>query len=173
MLPNYSDVVRLYDFFMAQPPLMPVYLAAAIVLYKKVMPICQSHRSLKAATVTIKRMGSADLVVKLGCNALHLKNKENIYGLILEAPHSPVWYFYPIFFKKFILLSLPFFLFFLFPLYFLSNFSSLLSSFLFQISDQVYDRTFNYEVMLSFTTFAARIILLCLDFLGQTKFHFL
>jgi hypothetical protein len=26
----------LYDFFMAQPPLMPVYLAAAIVLYKKV-----------------------------------------------------------------------------------------------------------------------------------------
>jgi len=36
VLPNYSDVVRLYDFFMAQPPLMPVYLAAAIVLYKKV-----------------------------------------------------------------------------------------------------------------------------------------
>jgi hypothetical protein len=30
-------VVRLYDFFMAQPPLMPVYLAAAIVLYKKVI----------------------------------------------------------------------------------------------------------------------------------------
>ena len=78
VLPDYGDVVRLYDFFMAQPPLMPVYLAAAIVLYKKVMPICQSHRSFKAATVTIKRMGSADLVVKLGCNALHLKNKENI-----------------------------------------------------------------------------------------------
>lgn len=35
VLPHYVDVVRLYDFFMAQPPLMPIYLAAAIVLHKK------------------------------------------------------------------------------------------------------------------------------------------
>ena len=35
VLPNYCDVVRLYDFFLAGPPLMPVYLAAAIVLHRQ------------------------------------------------------------------------------------------------------------------------------------------
>jgi len=35
VLPDYSDVVRLYDFFLAGPPLMPVYLAAAIVLHRQ------------------------------------------------------------------------------------------------------------------------------------------
>jgi hypothetical protein len=35
VLPDYGDVVRLYDYFLAQPPLMPIYLAAAIVLYRK------------------------------------------------------------------------------------------------------------------------------------------
>ena len=35
VLPVYSDVVRLYDFFIAGPPLMPVYLAAAIVLHRE------------------------------------------------------------------------------------------------------------------------------------------
>ena len=35
VLPNYCDVVRLYDFFLAGPPLMPVYLAAAIVLHRE------------------------------------------------------------------------------------------------------------------------------------------
>ena len=34
VLPDYSDVVRLYDFFLSEPPLMPVYLAAAIVLHR-------------------------------------------------------------------------------------------------------------------------------------------
>lgn len=34
VLPDYNDVVRLYDFFLAQPPMMPVYLAAAIVLHR-------------------------------------------------------------------------------------------------------------------------------------------
>jgi len=34
VLPDYKDVVRLYDFFLAQPPMMPVYLAAAIVLHR-------------------------------------------------------------------------------------------------------------------------------------------
>ena len=29
-----EDVVRLYDFFLAQPPMMPIYLAATIVLHK-------------------------------------------------------------------------------------------------------------------------------------------
>jgi len=35
VLPDYGDVVRLYDFFLAQPPMMPVYMAAAIVLYRE------------------------------------------------------------------------------------------------------------------------------------------
>jgi len=35
VLPDYKDVVRLYDFFLAQPPMMPVYLAAAIVLHRE------------------------------------------------------------------------------------------------------------------------------------------
>jgi len=35
VLPDYSDVVRLYDFFLAGPPLMPVYLATAIVLHRQ------------------------------------------------------------------------------------------------------------------------------------------
>merc|ERR1719220_1018728 len=35
VLPNYKDVVRLYDFFLAGPPLMPIYLAAAIVLHRE------------------------------------------------------------------------------------------------------------------------------------------
>ena len=35
VLPNYCDVVRLYDFFLAGPPLMPIYLAAAIVLHRE------------------------------------------------------------------------------------------------------------------------------------------
>lgn len=35
VLPNYTDVVRLYDFFLAQPPMMAVYLAAAIVLHRR------------------------------------------------------------------------------------------------------------------------------------------
>eukprot|EP00088_Acartia_fossae_P012925 TRINITY_DN16690_c0_g1_i1.p1 TRINITY_DN16690_c0_g1~~TRINITY_DN16690_c0_g1_i1.p1 ORF type:complete len:438 (+),score=101.54 TRINITY_DN16690_c0_g1_i1:49-1362(+) len=35
VLPDYNDVVRLYDFFLAQPPMMPVYLATAIVLYRQ------------------------------------------------------------------------------------------------------------------------------------------
>ena len=34
VLPDYTDVVRLYDFFLAQPPMMAVYLAAAIVLHR-------------------------------------------------------------------------------------------------------------------------------------------
>ena len=34
-MPDYDDVVRLFDFFLAKPPLMPVYLAAAIVLHRK------------------------------------------------------------------------------------------------------------------------------------------
>lgn len=35
VLPDYEDVVRLYDFFLCQPPLMPVYLASALVLHRK------------------------------------------------------------------------------------------------------------------------------------------
>ncbi|XP_023322266.1 TBC1 domain family member 20 [Eurytemora carolleeae] len=35
VLPDYGDVVRLYDFFLAQPPRMPIYLAAAIVLHRE------------------------------------------------------------------------------------------------------------------------------------------
>ena len=35
VLPDYEDVVRLYDFFLAQPPLLPVYLAAALVLHRE------------------------------------------------------------------------------------------------------------------------------------------
>ena len=35
VLPDYGDVVRLYDFFLAQPPMMPVYLAASIVLHRE------------------------------------------------------------------------------------------------------------------------------------------
>lgn len=31
-LNRYKDVVRLYDFFLATPPLMPVYVASALVL---------------------------------------------------------------------------------------------------------------------------------------------
>lgn len=34
-LNHYSDVVRLYDFFLASPPLMPLYLTAAIVHYRQ------------------------------------------------------------------------------------------------------------------------------------------
>lgn len=34
VLPDYNDVVRLYDFFLAQPPMMAVYLAAAIILHR-------------------------------------------------------------------------------------------------------------------------------------------
>ena len=37
VMPDYKDVVRLFDFFLAhaQSPMMPVYLAAAIVLYRQ------------------------------------------------------------------------------------------------------------------------------------------
>ena len=35
VLPDYGDVVRLYDFFLAQPPRMPIYLAATIVLHRE------------------------------------------------------------------------------------------------------------------------------------------
>ena len=37
VLPDYKDVVRLFDFFLAQPhyPMMPVYLATAIVLHRR------------------------------------------------------------------------------------------------------------------------------------------
>ena len=45
VLPNYSDVVRLYDFFLAGPPLMPVYLAAAIVLHRE-KEILETGRNL-------------------------------------------------------------------------------------------------------------------------------
>lgn len=34
VLPDYNDVVRLYDFFLAQPPMMAVYLASTIVLHR-------------------------------------------------------------------------------------------------------------------------------------------
>ena len=34
VLPDYNDVVRLYDFFLAQPPMMAIYLATSIVLHK-------------------------------------------------------------------------------------------------------------------------------------------
>lgn len=33
-LNQYRDVVRLYDFFLASPPLMPLYVAAALVLHR-------------------------------------------------------------------------------------------------------------------------------------------
>ena len=35
VLPDYGDVVRLYDFFLAQPPMMPIYLAASIVIHRE------------------------------------------------------------------------------------------------------------------------------------------
>lgn len=35
VLPNYDDVVRLYDFFLSRPPMMPVYLATAMVLRRE------------------------------------------------------------------------------------------------------------------------------------------
>lgn len=34
-LNQYRDVVRLYDFFLASPPLMPLYVAAALVVYRR------------------------------------------------------------------------------------------------------------------------------------------
>ncbi|XP_025836352.1 TBC1 domain family member 20 isoform X2 [Agrilus planipennis] len=34
-LNQYRDVVRLYDYFLASPPLMPLYTAASLVLYRK------------------------------------------------------------------------------------------------------------------------------------------
>ncbi len=34
VLPDYEDVVRLYDFFLSAPPLMPVYFTAALVLHR-------------------------------------------------------------------------------------------------------------------------------------------
>jgi len=34
VLADYKDVVRLYDFFLAGPPMMPVYLAAALVMHR-------------------------------------------------------------------------------------------------------------------------------------------
>lgn len=34
VLADYKDVVRLYDFFLAGPPMMPVYLAAALVIHR-------------------------------------------------------------------------------------------------------------------------------------------
>lgn len=34
-LNQYRDVVRLYDFFLASPPLMPLYVAAALVIYRR------------------------------------------------------------------------------------------------------------------------------------------
>ncbi|XP_022914125.1 TBC1 domain family member 20 isoform X3 [Onthophagus taurus] len=34
-LNQYKDVVRLYDFFLASPPLMPLYVAAALVIYRR------------------------------------------------------------------------------------------------------------------------------------------
>ena len=34
VLPDYEDVVRLYDFFLAQPPMMPIYLATSILLHR-------------------------------------------------------------------------------------------------------------------------------------------
>lgn len=33
-LNRYSDVVRLYDYFLCAPPLFPVYVTAAIVLHR-------------------------------------------------------------------------------------------------------------------------------------------
>lgn len=33
-LNQYRDVVRLYDFFLATPPLMPLYVAAALVIHR-------------------------------------------------------------------------------------------------------------------------------------------
>ncbi len=34
VLADYHDVVRLYDFFLSKPPLMPVYFAASLVLHR-------------------------------------------------------------------------------------------------------------------------------------------
>lgn len=34
-LNQYRDVVRLYDFFLASPSLMPLYVAAALVVYRR------------------------------------------------------------------------------------------------------------------------------------------
>ena len=34
VLPNYKDVVRLYDFFLCSPPMMPVYVSTAVILFK-------------------------------------------------------------------------------------------------------------------------------------------
>ncbi|KAL3282549.1 hypothetical protein HHI36_005729, partial [Cryptolaemus montrouzieri] len=34
-LNTYKDVVRLYDYFLASPPLMPIYVAASLVIERK------------------------------------------------------------------------------------------------------------------------------------------
>lgn len=33
-LNRYTDVVRLYDYFLCSPPMFPIYVTAAIVLYR-------------------------------------------------------------------------------------------------------------------------------------------
>lgn len=34
-LNQYHDVVRLYDYFLAHPPLMPIYVATSLVIYRR------------------------------------------------------------------------------------------------------------------------------------------
>ena len=50
VLPDYGDVVRLYDFFLAQPPMMPVYMAAAIVLYREKEILATGNLNKKPGT---------------------------------------------------------------------------------------------------------------------------
>ena len=52
VLPDYGDVVRLYDYFLAQPPLMPVYLAAAIVLYRREDILTSGQLSLSKGSLS-------------------------------------------------------------------------------------------------------------------------
>ena len=52
VLPDYEDVVRLYDFFLAQPPLMPVYLAAALVLHREQeVLLCECDMAMVRRTI--------------------------------------------------------------------------------------------------------------------------
>lgn len=80
VLPNYEDVVRLYDFFLAKPPLMPIYFATVLVLHRE-SEIYMGECDLATVHGLLSRI-PADLPFEnllLQANSLYKRHPPDIY----------------------------------------------------------------------------------------------
>lgn len=61
-LSDYRHVVRLYDFFLASPDLMPMYIATGIVLQKEKELLAEKEREVSSIFAILSKVGNCLMI---------------------------------------------------------------------------------------------------------------